>query len=423
MRSMLTQAIKGVKDILPSDSPRWQRLESITRDIFRRYCFAEIRTPIIEHTILFARSIGATSDIVEKEMYAFRDQGGDEITMRPEGTAGVVRAFVEHKLYAAPLPATKVYYMGPMFRRERPQAGRQRQFHQIGIEALGVSEASIDIDVLALLVDIFKALRIEGVELRINSLGCADCRPKYREALKSFLLERKEQLCPDCQRRIEANPLRALDCKSEHCKKATAEAPEMADYLDDACREHFGKVKQGLEDLDIKYSVDPRMVRGLDYYTRTTFEMVMTDKSGAQNAVAAGGRYDGLVQEIGGPPTPGIGFAIGVERLILMLPEDGVGVQRPDIFIASIGAEAERLGLKLVHELRAKGLCAERDYAGAGLKSQMKKADRLGAKFVLIMGEDELAEGAVVLRDMTTKEQAEVPIEGIAAAIADKLKK
>jgi len=417
---LLTNAIKGVKDILPDNSPRWLRVESVARSLFGVYGFSEIRVPIIEHTVLFARSIGATSDIVEKEMYAFKDQGGDEITLRPEGTAGVVRAYVEHKLYAQN-PVTKLFYMGPMFRRERPQAGRLRQFHQIGVEALGVSEPGMDIDILALLNGLFAGLGIGGVELQINSLGCKDCRPAYRQALRDFLTARSHLLCPDCQRRIESNPLRALDCKSEHCKAATAGAPAMADYLDDGCRTHFAEVRKGLDDLGIAYKVNPRMVRGLDYYTRTAFEMVATDKQGAQNAVAAGGRYDGLVEELGGPPTPGIGFALGMERLILMLPEGKEEVAGPALFVAAIGDEPGRIGRKVVHALRNAGIWAEMDHSGTGLKSQMKKADRLGARYVLIIGGDELTKGAAVLRDMNSKEQTEIPLEGLAETLTNKL--
>jgi len=417
---LLTNAIKGVKDILPEDVRRWRKVESAARDIFAVYGFSEIRTPIIENTVLFARSIGATSDIVEKEMYAFKDHGGDEITLRPEGTAGVVRAYIEHKLYAKN-PVTKLFYAGQMFRRERPQAGRLRQFHQTGAEVLGASEPSVDVEVLAMLSDLFKTLGIKGVELQINSLGCADCRPKYREALKAYLMKRYEQMCPDCQRRIETNPLRALDCKSEHCKAATSYAPAMADYLDDGCRGHFAKVKEGLDDLGIAYAVNPRMVRGLDYYSRTTFEMVAVDKAGAQNAVAAGGRYDGLVEELGGPATPGIGFAIGMERLILMLPDEGEAVSGPALFIAAIGDEAGCLAQKLAHDLRKSGVWVELDYSGASLKSQMKKADRLGSRNVLIIGGDELAKGAAVLRNMQTKEQADVLIEGLADRLIKRL--
>lgn len=419
---MLTQAIKGVKDILPSDARKWQRIEAVARELCGQYGFSEVRTPIIEHTVLFTRSIGATSDIVEKEMYAFRDIGGDEITLRPEGTAGVVRAYVEHKLYAQS-PVTKVFYMGPMFRRERPQAGRLRQFHQVGVEALGVAEPGIDVEVLALLSELFVRLGVTGVELQINSLGCRDCRPKYREALKDFLKARLDKLCPDCQRRIETNPLRALDCKSEHCKAATAGAPVMADYLDEGCLNHFNMVKQGLDDLGIKYAVNQRMVRGLDYYTRTAFEMVVTDIKGAQNAVAAGGRYDGLVEEVGGPPTPGIGFAVGLERLILMLPDGGGGENSPALFIAALGEEAMRLGQRLANELKRRGIRAERDYTGAGLKSQLKKADRSGAGHCLIIGEDELAKGVAILRDMRTKEQTELPIEGITERLIERIRR
>jgi histidyl-tRNA synthetase len=419
---LLTQAIKGVKDILPSDACKWQRIEAVARELCSDYGFSEVRTPIIEHTVLFTRSIGATSDIVEKEMFAFRDAGGDEITLRPEGTAGVVRAYVEHKLYAL-APVTKVFYMGPMFRRERPQAGRLRQFHQVGVEALGVAEPGIDVEVLALLSELFVRLGVTGVELQINSLGCSDCRPKYRAALKDFLTARLEKLCPDCQRRIETNPLRALDCKSEHCKAATVDAPVMADYLDEGCRAHFEKVKQGLDDLGIRYAVNHRMVRGLDYYTRTAFEMVVTDIKGAQNAVAAGGRYDGLVEEVGGPATPGIGFAVGLERLILMLPDEGGGENSPSLFIAALGEEAMRLGQRLANLLKRSGIRAERDYTGAGLKSQMKKADKYGARLCLIIGEDELAKGRAILRDMRTKEQTELPVEGIAERLVERIRR
>ncbi len=418
---MLTQAIKGVKDILPSDSAKWQRLEKTVRDLFSDYGFSEIRTPIIEHTVLFARSIGATSDIVEKEMYAFKDQGGDEITLRPEGTAGVVRAYTEHKLFASQ-PVTKVYYMGPMFRRERPQAGRLRQFHQIGVEAIGVSEPGIDVDVLAALTELFTRLDVHGVELHINSLGCRDCRALYKAALKDFLTRKIDSLCPDCQRRVDTNPLRALDCKSERCKAATSDAPMMSEYIDDNCRAHFESVKQGLDDLGIKYVVNPRMVRGLDYYTRTTFEMIAVDKKGAQNAVAAGGRYDGLVEEIGGPPTPGIGFAIGVERLLMMLPEAGKGASNPMVYIAAIGGEAERFGQKLANNLRKSGISAERDYSPGGLKNQMKKADRSGASLTVIIGEEEIASGAAILRDMKTREQSEVKLDKLAEEIRTRAK-
>jgi len=409
---LLTRAIKGVKDILPADLPRWTHVEDSLKRLFGLYGYSEMRTPIIEHTVLFARSVGATSDIVEKEMYAFTDRGGDEITLRPEGTAGVVRAFVEHKMYAQN-PVNKLFYIGPMFRRERPQAGRLRQFHQIGVEALGVKEPEVDVEVLALLDDLFRVLEVEGVELQINSLGCTECRPKYREALIAFLDERRGSLCEDCQRRIDTNPLRALDCKSKSCKEATEGAPSMADHLDGECREHFESVKGGLEALGIKYSVNPRMVRGLDYYTRTSFEMIATDKEGAQNAVAAGGRYDGLVNELGGPEIPGIGFALGMERLISMLPEGQYTSGRPVVFVAALGEEARKWALPAIHALRKAGISCEWDYAGASLKSQMKKADKTGAGYVLIVGEDEMNSGKCVIRNMETKEQSEVGLDDV----------
>lgn len=417
---MLTRTIKGVKDILPADSARWRMVEAAARRLFEAYGFSEIRTPIIEHTVLFTRSVGATTDIVEKEMYAFTDAGGDEITLRPEGTAGVVRSFVEHKLHGLS-PVTKLYYMGPMFRRERPQAGRLRQFHQMGVEALGVDEPEVDVDVLALVSDLFDKLGITGVELQINSLGCKDCRVSYRDALKGFLESRRAMLCDDCQRRIDVNPLRALDCKSEHCKAATADAPSMSDYLDEGCRGHFEKVRRGLDDLGIPYAVNPRMVRGLDYYTRTTFEMIAADKKGAQNAVAAGGRYDGLVEELGGPPTPGIGFALGVERLLQMLPEDGSSAPGARLFIAALGEKPRAVALKVAHTLREKGIWAEYDYFGASLKSQMKKADKLNSAYVLILGEDELAKGAAILRNMASREQSEIPLDRMPDTLLEKL--
>jgi histidyl-tRNA synthetase len=302
-------------------------------------------------------------------------------------------------------PVNKLFYIGPMFRRERPQAGRFRQFHQIGAEALGVTDPEADVEVLALLSDLFRTLGVQGVELQINSLGCKDCRPKYREALIGFLDGKRPELCEDCQRRIDTNPLRALDCKAKSCKEATVGAPSMADSLDDDCRTHFDAVKAGLGSLGINYSVNPRMVRGLDYYTRTTFEMIATDKEGAQNAVAAGGRYDGLVSELGGPEIPGIGFALGMERLIGMLPDGEYGFERPTVFVAALGDGARAWALPAIHKLRDADISCEWDYAGASLKSQMKKANKAGARYALIVGENEMAKGKGILRDMESKIQ------------------
>jgi len=409
------QAIKGVKDILPDDMPVWQHLESTPRRLFEDYGFSEIRVPIFEYTELFARSIGTSTDIVEKEMYTFEDRDGKKITLRPEGTAGVVRAFVEHKMYAD-TQLTKLYYMGPMFRHERPQKGRYRQFYQIGVEALGIDHPHVDIEVLAMLHALFERLGITGLTLQINSLGDSTCRKDYRDALKQYLAGKLSSLCADCRRRYETNPLRVLDCKIDADK--FGDSPVMLDYLCGPCKEHFETVEGGLKKLGIPFEVNTRLVRGLDYYTRTTFELVM-GHMGAQNTVAAGGRYDGLVQEIGGPSTPGIGFALGVERAISLMKAPDTSSSRPALFIAALGPEAVEFALPLVHGLKSSGIRTDTDYTGASLKSQMKKADRSGAAYTLIIGEQEMKTGNAVLRNMQTKEQSEI---GLATA-ADELKK
>ena len=403
---MSIQAIKGVKDVLPSDMPVWQYLETTARKLFEDYGFAEIRVPVFEYTDLFARSIGTSTDIVEKEMYTFEDRDGRKITLRPEGTAGVVRAFIEHKLYAD-TPLTKLYYLGPMFRHERPQKGRYRQFYQIGVEALGLDHPHVDIEVLALLHALFDRLGIRGLSLQINSLGDSECRGAYRDALKQYLSAKLHTLCADCRRRYETNPLRILDCKVDADK--FTDSPVMLDYLCGSCRTHFETVEQGLRKLGIPFEVNRRLVRGLDYYTRTTFELVM-GHMGAQNTVAAGGRYDGLVKEIGGPETPGIGFALGVERAISLMDTRNVVFPRPALFIAALGTDAVNLVLPLVHHLKLSGIRVETDYTGASLKSQMKKADKSGAGHTLIIGEQELKNGIAILRNMQTKEQAEMSL-------------
>jgi len=412
---MSIQAIKGVKDILPADMPVWHYLEATARKLFEDYGFAEIRVPVFEYTELFARSIGAATDIVEKEMYTFEDRDGRKITLRPEGTAGVVRAFVEHKMYAE-TPLAKLYYLGPMFRHERPQKGRYRQFYQIGVEALGLDHPHVDIEVLAMLHALFVRLGITGLGLQINSLGDSECRGAYRDALKQYLTSKLPDICADCQRRYETNPLRVLDCKVDADK--FADSPVMLDYLCGPCRSHFATVEEGLQKLGIPFEVNKRLVRGLDYYTRTTFELVM-GHMGAQNTVAAGGRYDGLVKEIGGPATPGIGFALGVERAISLMDATGILSPRPAVFIAALGAEAVALVLPLVHQLKASGIKVDTDYTGASLKSQMKKADKSGAGHTLIIGEQELKSGTAVLRNMATKEQTDLPL----ANIEEELKK
>lgn len=416
---MAIQSIKGVKDILPEDIAAWQHLEATARKLFEDYGFAEIRIPIFEYTELFARSIGASTDIVEKEMYTFEDRDGRKITLRPEGTAGVVRAFVENKMYAQNA-LTRLYYRGPMFRHERPQKGRFRQFYQIGVEALGIDHPHVDVEILAMLDQLYARLGISGLSLQINSLGDKACRVTYRDALKAYLKNKLSTLCTDCQRRYETNPMRVLDCKVDADK--FGDSPVMLDYLCEACKTHFRTVESGLQKLGITYEVNPRLVRGLDYYTRTTFELVM-GHTGAQNTVAAGGRYDGLVEEIGGPPTPGIGFALGVERTISLMDAGNMRPPRPALYIAALGDEAVRVSLPFIHELRRGGIGVDTDYTGASLKSQMKKADKSGADYTLILGEQEIKNEKAILRNMQTKEQAEMPLKNIVEELKRRLMK
>jgi histidyl-tRNA synthetase len=415
---MKVTAIKGFSDILPGEVETWQFVERAAREIFARYNFAEIRIPILEKTELFSRSLGETTDIVEKEMYTFADQDAKEsmLTLRPEGTAGVVRAYVESELYKTE-PARKLYYMGPMFRRERPQKGRMRQFHQIGAEALGRGDPLIDAEILLMLNDFFLAVGLRSVSLQLNSLGCVECRPRYREKLLSFLRERQDVLCPNCRRRMERNPLRVLDCKEPGCLEATRAAPSILDSLCAACSEHFAAVQRFLREGDLSYTLNPRMVRGLDYYCRTTFEWT-SDRLGAQNTVAAGGRYDGLVQELGGPAIPGVGFAIGVERLTLLLePNETAEIRGPALFIAWVGEAARDWAFPLAHRLRRGGIGVEMEGEKRSLKSQMRRADKLKAAAVVIVGDNELQTGRAVLRDMESKRQEELALTDIEAEL------
>ena len=408
---MAITGVKGFNDILPGEVEKWQHIEATARRVFELYGLSEIRIPILEKTELFQRSIGDATDIVEKEMYSFEDKGGNKVTMRPEGTASVMRAFIEHKLHALD-PVQRLYYMGPMFRYERPQKGRYRQFHQIGAEVTGVSAPTVDAQVLTMLSHFFAELGLTEPSLQINSLGCPACRPVYREALKSFLLERIELLCEDCDRRYQTNPLRALDCKSPGCQEATKGAPAMLDYLCPDCSEHFAATRNFLDQVGTSYTINERMVRGLDYYTRTTFEMV-TSLLGSQSAVAAGGRYDGLISELGGPSLPGIGFAIGVERIALLLA-DKEFTRRPDLFIAALGEPAHALAFRLMTALQRAGAAVEIDYEGKSLKSQMRRADKFKSRFTLIIGGDELERGTAPLKDMDGGTQAEVALEAVA---------
>ena len=421
---MKITGIKGFADIVPGEVEMWQSVEATARRVFSAYNFSEIRIPILEKTELFSRSIGETTDIVEKEMYTFEDRdsrGGEnaeatKLTLRPEGTAGVVRAYVESEMYKIE-PVRKLYYMGPMFRRERPQKGRMRQFHQIGAEALGRGDPYIDAEILLLLSDFFSAVGLTEPSLQINSLGDSACRPGYRETLLAFLRQHKDSLCANCQRRMERNPLRVLDCKEPGCIEATKDAPSILDSLCAACREHFETVQRLLRQTGVGFTLNPRMVRGLDYYCRTTFEWTTT-RLGSQSAVAAGGRYDGLVQELGGPAIPGVGFALGVERLAMLLRlQEIASVNGPEVFVVWVGARARDWAFPVVHRLRQKGVSVEIEGEVRSLKSQMRRADKLKAGAVLIVGEDELANGKAVLRDMATKQQEEIGLDYLEAEL------
>ncbi len=411
----MIKAIKGVKDILPTDVSVWQKIESDARDVFRRYGYQEVRIPIFEQTELFARSIGADTDIVGKEMYTFPDRDGTSLTLRPEGTASVVRVYLEHSLHQH-ARTWKLFYLGPMFRHERPQAGRLRQFHQAGVEVFGYSGPHVDIEVIALLHRYFTQLGVPTFQTDVNSLGDGACRPAYLEHLKGFLKTIEDRLCENCTRRAQTNPLRVLDCKVESCKAVLADAPFIVDHLCEDCRTHFDAVKAGLDQLEIPYSLNSRLVRGLDYYNRTAFEVVSTNL-GAQDAVAAGGRYDGLVKALGGPAIPGIGFAIGLERLVLLVKETIHPVSKVDVFVAALGENATKAMLPVLDRLRTQGIAADMDYAGGSLKSQMKQADRSGARLTVIVGDDELRKQSVVVRDMQTKDQQDVGLSDLVATL------
>jgi histidyl-tRNA synthetase len=405
---MSITAIKGFNDILPAESDRWQYIEQAARRVFELNGFSEIRVPVMEKTELFCRSIGDATDIVEKEMYTFTDKGENSVTLRPEGTAGVMRAFIEHKLYAQD-PVAKLYYLGPMFRYERPQKGRYRQFHQIGAEITGVNAPLADAQVLNMLVQFFREIGLDEPSLQINSLGCPNCRPAYRASLVAFLEERLDRLCEDCRRRFTTNPLRILDCKVPGCIEATVGAPSVLDHLCGDCADHFAGVKDYLDSTATPYIINPRMVRGLDYYTRTTFELV-TGLLGSQSAVAAGGRYDGLISQLGGPAIPGIGFAIGFERVALLLGDKDFSRQ-PDLFIATMGAGERDFAFRLMYELLRSGVRVEMEYEGKSLKSQMRRADKLSARYSVVIGENEVASGKAVFKRMKDGELIELPLK------------
>lgn len=419
---MSIQKPKGTQDLLPGEVEKWQYLESKARDLCQRFNYKEIRSPIFESTELFSRGVGETTDIVEKEMYTFVDKGDRSMTLRPEGTAGVVRAYVENKLYGVP-DLTKLFYVGPMFRYEQPQAGRYRQFHQFGIEAFGSVDPSIDAEVIALGYTFYKEIGLKEVTVEINSVGTPSVRTVYREKLQEFFAPVKHLLCKDCQSRYDRNPMRILDCKTD--QKYAEGAPEILDYLDEECSTHFALVREHLTAMDIPYRVNPRLVRGLDYYTHTAFEYKAAG-IGAIDTIGGGGRYNGLVEQIGGHGTdqPGVGLGLGLERILLVLQAQGVEIPKPeplDVYLIGLGEPAEKEVTKLLHQLRVQGLKAEKDYQGRKLKAQMKSADRFQAKYVAILGDDELARGEITLKQMETGSQVIVSLVDLASNAAKTL--
>jgi histidyl-tRNA synthetase len=419
------KALKGFKDILPDEVGLWQVIERKARDIFHRYGFEEIKVPILEKTELFVRTIGESTDIVEKEMYTFKDRNGASLAMRPEGTASVIRAYIENGLYVRG-SVQRLYTIGPMFRHERPQKGRLRQFHQMSVEVLGSDRAMTDTEVMAMAWQLLQEIGLEA-NLEINSLGCAACRPSFKAKLQEFIKERLEHLCEDCHRRSVTNPLRVLDCKSDHCQEQYASAPSIIEHLCGVCSAHFDEVKEALDLLGVPYSVNPSMVRGLDYYTRTAFELITTEL-GAQGAIGAGGRYDGLVKQLGGPDVPGIGFAMGIERLAMLLSQKDELESPPglDLFLVTLGEVAYKKGFHLMQMLRSLGVRVMMDHEGRSMKNQMKQANKQKARFALILGDNELENREVALKDMLSGEQEFVELatdfQNWAAAIKTKIK-
>ncbi len=412
---MKIAGVKGMNDVLPADVARWQHMEEVAREVFALYGYREVRTPAVEHAQLFARGVGEATDIVNKEMYVFEDKGEEMLALRPEGTAGTVRAFIEHGAYVE--GPQKWFYMGPMFRRERPQKGRYRQFHQIGCEAFGIAEPTIDAEQIALVSDYFERLGVSA-KLKLNSVGDASCRPAYLADLKSYLSGRAAELCADCKDRIERNPLRVLDCKVEGCQPVLDGAPRLVDRLCDGCRTHFDAVKGALGALGVAYEIDPRLVRGLDYYVRTAYELT-SDALGSQSAVAGGGRYDRLVETLGGPPTPGIGFALGEERLAMILEKAGrsAPARGPQVFFVSADAEGAVESLRRAAELRRAGIACDLDPRGGKLKAQFKQAERVGARYGMVLGGNEVRTGQAKLKDMQTREETAVALSELTARL------
>lgn len=415
---MSIQAPKGTKDMLPQDAYKWQFIEDKLRKLAAVYGCREIRTPIFESTELFTRGVGETTDVVQKEMYTFEDKGGRSITLKPEGTAPAVRAFIENSLYNDAQP-TKMYYFIPAFRYENVQKGRLRQFHQFGIEIFGSEDPSIDAETISLAMRLFNELGIKGLELNINSIGCPKCRKVYNEALQNYLKENYDNLCDVCKTRFEKNPMRILDCKNRDCKKIVAGAPVILDYLDDECREHFEKLKKYLTALGIQYKVDPLIVRGLDYYTKTVFEIINKDIT-----VCGGGRYDGLIEEVGGPNMAAFGFGLGLERLIMTLEQEGIEIPKPraiDLFIVSMDEESKLEALKLANVLREKGIKCEINHMTRNVKAQMKYSNKIEAAFTIVLGETELSSKKAKLKRMSDGEQFDIELADT-DTIAEKIK-
>lgn len=418
---MLSKAPRGTKDITPKDVYKWHYVEKKFREICALYGYEEIRTPIFEHTEVFARSVGDTTDVVQKEMYSFTDRGDRQLSLKPEGTAGVIRSFIENKMYADTQP-TKLYYITPCFRYERPQAGRQRQFHQFGIEVLGSDGPSVDAEVISLAVQFFNEMGLKNLSVNINSVGCPKCREEYNRKLKEYLDKKVDVLCETCLERKDKNPMRVIDCKNPQCKENLQDIPFMIDHLCDDCKEHFEKLQTYLKEMDINYVVDKTIVRGLDYYKKTAFEIISND-IGSQSTVCGGGRYDGLVEMLGGPKgISGIGFGLGVERLLLTLENNNIEIENPkstDIYIATIGDAAKTKSFKLIKDLRANHISADNDHLDKSLKAQFKYSDKLNAKYTVVIGDDELANDTATLKNMQTSEQTTIKL----SELVDELKK
>ena len=419
---MAIQAPKGTRDVTPQESYKWQYIEGMARDICAAYGYREVRTPVIEHTELFLRGVGDTTDIVQKEMYTFDDKGGRSITLKPEGTAGVARMFLENGLFNEAQPIKMYYLYCPVFRYDKPQAGRLREHHQFGVEVYGAPRASADAECISLAMTMLRTLQVKGLSVHINSIGCPNCRPNYNKALKEYLRKSYDGLCETCKSRFEKNPLRILDCKEERCQAICAGAPTILECLCEDCRDHFEELKSCLAGVGVDYRVDPHIVRGLDYYTKTVFEII-ADSEGYRGTVCGGGRYDGLIEQLGGPKLCGVGFGMGMERLLLIAEQSRAAMPVPppaDVYIAALGEAARAAGFALAEQLRRQGIRAEFDHVGRSFKAQFKYADKLGARYVAILGEDELAQGCVKLKHMATGQEEMLKQEALAGKIKEK---